>query len=92
MFSPYVAALQRCNNLDYGNKLAEVLPASEPLNLDRIVRPISAYNENVQVRGSYGFNGTKAWNNGLGFLSSVNALVDQGYEFAATGLIERGDG
>jgi hypothetical protein len=67
MFSAYVLAMRNCTNFDNGNRLSRILPSIEKLTSQQIDELVAAYNENSEIRGSFGFSGTKPsyWGQGL---------------------------
>lgn len=67
MFSAYVKALHECPNFDTGNLLSTILPSIERLSAQQVDELVAAYNANSELRGSFGFSGTKpfTWGDGL---------------------------
>ena len=67
MISAYIRALRSCPNFDAGNLLSLVLPNIQHLSTQQIDELIDAYNANGELRGSFGFSGTKRflWGEGL---------------------------
>jgi hypothetical protein len=67
MFSAYVQAVRNCTSFDRGNVLARVLPSIEAISEKQVDEMITAVNDNIEVRGSYGFNGKKPsfWGDGV---------------------------
>jgi hypothetical protein len=59
MCSAYLQAIKDCPNYDTGNVLADLLPAIEKLTGSQIDKLVAAFNENGELRGSFGFNGNK---------------------------------
>jgi hypothetical protein len=57
MLEAYINALPHCRTFGDGNVLAEVLPAIASLTDEQAQRMQSAFNENSQLQGSYGFSG-----------------------------------
>ena len=55
----YLAAVRRCSSFDRGNQLARVLPDIARLTETQVNQLVSAFNENSELRGSFGFNGTR---------------------------------
>ena len=82
MLNAYIKAVQTCESYDQGNKLSEILPS-----IDKLVRPasrqlMSAFNENGQLRDSYGFNGKYPGNYGAGLASHLSRLTGQTYRLS----------
>jgi hypothetical protein len=74
VFSGYIQALGACSSFEAGNSLAKVLPSIEKLNASQIDALVAAYNNNGEIRGSFGFNGTKSPMYGPGLVSHLNRL------------------
>lgn len=74
MFSSYVQALRKCTSWDNGNILSRILPSIEKLSSQQIDGIVDAYNANNEVRGSFGFNGTKPSYWGPGLISHLHRL------------------
>ena len=75
-----IDAIAECPNFATANRLAEILPSIEKLTSEQVSGLISAFNENPQVSGSYGFNGTKPSSFGDGLAEFLSDLT--GLEFA----------
>ena len=67
MISAYIRALRTCPNFDTGNLLSSVLPNIQNVSTQQIDELVDAYNANGELRGSFGFSGTKpfVWGDGL---------------------------
>jgi TIR domain len=67
MISAYIRALRDCPNFDTGNLLSSVLANIQHLSTQQMDELIDAYNANGELRGSFGFSGTKpfVWGDGL---------------------------
>lgn len=74
MLSAYIQALHNCPSWSSGNVLARVLPGIEKLTSLQIDALVAAYNETSELRGSFGFNGTKPRLYGPGLVSYLNQL------------------
>jgi len=57
MLNAYIVAVQRCGEWNQGNALSELLPAITALSDQQVNKLLSAFNENTEVSGSFGFNG-----------------------------------
>jgi hypothetical protein len=88
MVSAYVDAVRQCPNFNGGNALAQLLPSIERLDSRQIDQLVTAYNESMQLQGSYGFNGAKPQFYGPGLVSYVNRLGTQKFRFTKSRLIE----
>jgi hypothetical protein len=68
MLNCYIEAVRGCRSWNHGNTLAEVLPAIDKLARRQIQALLGAFVENEEVRGSFGFNGSRpaAYGRGLG--------------------------
>lgn len=88
MFGAYVEALRRCPNWDSGNVLAKALPSIEKLNSQQIDELVAAYNETSELRGSFGFNGSKPRDYGHGLVSHLNRLGTRQFKLADFKIVE----
>lgn len=88
MLDVYVKAVQKCPSFDDGNILSEVLPSIERLSEQQAKDLMSAYNENMEVRGSFGFNGTNSFRYGHGLLYHLNRLTGRTYGLSESREIE----
>jgi len=82
MLNAYIRALRNCRSWNSGNILAEVLPSIEKLSTPQIDALIAAYNENSELQGSFGFNGTKPREYGPGLVSYLNQLGNRQFEYS----------
>lgn len=74
MFAAFVRSVRVCESFHQGNLLAELLPGIEQLSEEQIDELVVAHNEGGQVTGSYGFDGSKPRQYGLGLLHHLNRL------------------
>jgi hypothetical protein len=81
MFAAYVRALRRCPSWNTGNWLANVLPALNGLSENQIDELVAAYNETSELRGAFGFNGTKPGDYGAGLVYHLNRLGRRKFEY-----------
>lgn len=88
MLSAYIHALRNCPSWDSGNYLAKALPGIEKLTSSQIDALVAAYNETSELRGSFGFNGTKPRLYGPGLVPYLNRLGDRQFKYSSTWLIE----
>lgn len=88
MFSAYVQALRECPNWNSGNLLATVLSGILELSSSQVDELVAAYNETSELRGCFGFSGSKPGVYGPGLLSHLNRLSARKFIFGDSGLIE----
>jgi len=88
MVSAYIKAVQHCDNYTNGNTLAEMLEFIVKLSLQQTDNLITAFNSNMQVRDSYGFNGNNPSYNGKGLVFHLNRLSKNQYRLSKSGKIE----
>ncbi len=89
MLNAYINAVQNCQSYDGGNKLAEILPFIEKLSDSQIDNLITAFNENSQVRDSYGFNGKNPRYYGDGLLHNLRRITNINYKLSSRNKIEK---
>ncbi len=88
MLNAYINAVQNCQSFDVGNVLSEILPSISKLSEDHVNGLLFAYNENREVRGSFGFNGTKPSHYGSGLVTHLNRLTGRKYREKPPGKIK----
>jgi hypothetical protein len=88
MLSTYLRAVGACKSWDSGNILAQVLPSIERLTDNQIDELVTAFNENVELRGSFGVCGTKTNEYGTGLVPDLNRLGTRQFR-RASGYIEQ---
>lgn len=74
MFSSYIRAMRNCTSFDNGNRLARILPNIEKANQQQVDDLVAAYNENSEIRGSFGFNGRSSYSYGAGIIPHLHRL------------------
>jgi hypothetical protein len=74
----YIDALKECPSFDTGNLLATVLGSIDDLPREQADLLVDAYNGSYELRGSFGFNGTKPSYHGPGL---VHHLRRWGFTF-----------
>jgi hypothetical protein len=79
MFDAYVTALKECPNFDRGNTLAAILSGIEKPTDDQLDALVEAYNSNSELRGSFGFNGTRPAYYGQGLIKYLNDWSERHY-------------
>ncbi|ACB73824.1 toll/interleukin-1 receptor domain-containing protein [Opitutus terrae] len=90
MLNAYIQAVGSCPNWDDGNRLAEIFPAIEHLSDGQADALIAAYNDNGEVNGSFGFNGTKPNYYGDGLLTHLKRANGRRYRELPSGKIKLG--
>ena len=67
MLSSYFDALRTCSSFDRGNVQSKVLDSIASLTEQQVDELVKIYNQNSELRGSFGFGGTKPniWGQGL---------------------------
>ncbi len=89
MLDAYIGALRLCTSFDQGNTLAEVLPDVERLSDEQVNQLMEAFNENDQLGGSFGFNGSRPRYYGDGLAFHLSRITGQRYSLSTSGDIER---
>lgn len=88
VFKGYIQALCACPSFDAGNALAKILPSIEKLNVSQIDALVDAYNNNGELRGSFGFTGTRSAMYGPGLVSHLNRLGARQFKLSSDWYIE----
>ncbi len=88
MADAFIQAMRQCSSYDDGNILAKFLPDIESLSTGQIEEMVAIYNHHADIRGSYGFNGTRPIHYGPGLVSCLNRLGSRQFRFAKSGDIE----
>lgn len=89
VFGAFVQALQSCRSWNDANTLAEVLPSMDHLDDKQIDELVEVYNANGELRGGWGFNGTRPGSYGPGLVHYLNAHGTRKFKYGESGLIER---
>lgn len=82
MLNAYIKAVQKCGSFDQGNTLSEILPSIDKLTDQQAINLVSAFNENRQLRSSFGFNGKKPHRYGVGLVPHLNRLTGRKYKIS----------
>lgn len=85
MLEAYLQAVRTCKTFDDGNLLSQVLPAIEAVAPADAEVLIDAFNENGQLNGSYGFNGTWDSKFGPGLAVHLSRMTGGKYVIEPTG-------
>lgn len=88
MKDAYIRAVENCYSYDSGNILSRILPFIEKISDSQATLLISAFNENGDVRGSFGFNGKTPYYWGNGLVYHLSRLTGQTYRLSPAGSIE----
>ena len=88
MLNSYIKAVQNCASYNDGNILGELLPFIDNLTDQQTSDLITAFNENRDVRNSYGFNGKRPGQFGNGLLLHLPRLTGNSYKLSHGGIIE----
>src|SRR5436309_2275942 len=88
MVDAYIEAVSECASFDAGNSLAELLPSIESLEKDQVKGLSEAFNQNVQLQGSYGFNGSKPSWYGGGLPKHLRRFTGRKYTIGDDGRLE----
>jgi hypothetical protein len=88
MLNAYIKAVHNCSHFDEGNCLASVLPDIDQLTDDQADALVSAYDNNIEVSGSFGFNGSKPRLYGDGLLTHLQRLNGRKYKESPSGNIK----
>lgn len=87
MLNAYIQAVHNCQSWDQANDLAEILPNIERLSSAQANQLIAAYNENSEVRESFGFKGSKPTTYGKGLIFHLEKLTGSTYRELSSGKI-----
>jgi hypothetical protein len=88
MLNTYIKAVEQCADYEDANILSEILPYIAKLSNEQASRLVSAFNENSQVRDSFGFNGKTPRRYGDGLLPHLKRLTGRKYRISRAGRIE----
>lgn len=88
MLSAYIQALRKCPSWESSNTLALALPGIEKLTSQQVDELVDVYNSTYELRGGWGFNGSRPGPYGPGLVHYLNLHSDKKFEFGTTGLIE----
>ena len=80
MKEAFIAAVSSCSSFDRGNALASVLPFISSLSESQADALIEAYKNNPELRGSFGFNGSKPRYYGEGLQHHISRATGKDYK------------
>ena len=79
MTTSFIRMVENCESYDDGNRLAEILDYITELTDEQVKQLISAFNDNYQVSGSFGFNEDHPNRYGEGLASHLKRITGQEY-------------
>lgn len=88
MLNAWIKAVENCSSFNSGNSLSDMLPYIKKLSSPQVSRLITAYNDNSELRGSFGFNGKNARFYGDGLPYHLSRVTGKTYRLAQFGRIE----
>ena len=88
MLDAYLRAIQNCKSYDQGNELSKVFPHIEELTDDQASLLVTAFNENPQLQGSFGFSGSWSSKFGPGLPAHLTRITGRQYAMSASGQIK----
>jgi hypothetical protein len=88
MKDAYIVAVEECRSFDTGNSLAKVLGAIDALTDRQGDALVSAFNDNPQVNGSFGFSGAWPAKHGEGLIAHLLRITGRLYELSKTGKFQ----
>ena len=88
MLSAYIKAVQSCHSYTQANNLSEILPSIDKLSAEQGNELISSFNDNGQLRDSYGFNGKYPSKYGEGLEFHLKRLFGRNYRLSRSGKLE----
>jgi len=88
MLESYIRSVGSCYSFDHGNVLSEILPSIEKLSDEQAEKLVAAFNNNEEVRFSFGFSGIKPNSYGLGLAHHLNRLTGRMYKVLSSGKIK----
>jgi hypothetical protein len=90
MLNAYIQAIVNCPGWTTGCTIAELLPAIDTLTDSQADTLVAAYNDNGEVNGSYGFNGSKPHKYGDGLLVHLKRTNERKFKETPSGKIKVG--
>ena len=75
----FIDRVKNCESYEDGNQLAEVLDSITNLTDEQVRQLVTAFNENAQVSGSFGFNGEHSYGYGKGLACHLERITGKEY-------------
>ena len=85
LIDSYLGAVESCDSFDVANRLSGILPSIVGLTEEQVARFMTAFNQNIKVSNSYGFNGTWQSKYGEGLAILISGLTEQKVEIRKVG-------
>lgn len=89
MLDAYIAAAEKCYSFDHGNILSAVLPNITRITEEQALQLCAAFNHNLELHGSFGFNGYKSRYYGEGLAVHLSRVTGQKYGMTSSGEIRK---
>lgn len=87
MIDAFIGAAKACKNFDDGNTLAKVLPHIDAMTEQQVEQLVAAFNDNGELKGSFGFNGNRPLHYGDGLAAHLERTTGRKYRVAQSGEI-----
>jgi hypothetical protein len=88
MIEAYIAALLRCHSFAEGITLSQILPDITKLTMEQANEMVSAFNNNPDLRGSWGMNGARPNLYDKGLAKHLERITGRNYTKTSSGDIE----
>lgn len=88
MLDVYLRAVQMCSSWDQGNRFGLILPHIDKLTDNQVQQLISAFRDNSELQGSFGFNGKNPRYYGEGLLHHLSRITGKNYKFNSENEIQ----
>lgn len=88
MLNAYIDALRNCEDYSQGNMLAVILPSIKNVSVRQADKMAQIFNNNDQLQGSFGFNGSGPDKCGRGLAFHLTRIAGQKYIFTSSGQIK----
>lgn len=87
MLNAYIDAVRKCKSFDAGNLLSQVLHSISGLSEQHVATLVSAFDDNLEVRGSFGFNGSRPNYYGPGLASHLSRITGRSYSIVDSHMV-----